>query len=119
MASGRKNKKKKGESEKNKILVYFGFLVIFFLIMSGISYTLFNKSAKDGPEYIEERLVEFYEDSCQLNPKVGFKTINGLRGAYAKGSFKQNEQVLFGGQGLFLFAVIALLRHRSDLYCHN
>ena len=117
MGSGSKNKKKSGkkESEKNKILVYFGFLAIFFLVVSAISYIFSKKSAKDGPEYIEERLVEFYEDSCQLNPKVGFKTINGLRGAYAKGNFKQNEQVLFGGQGLFLFAVVALLRHQSAL----
>ena len=104
MGSRGKNKKHSVEKYdgKHKILFYSSFLVIFLLFISGISYRAY-KLTKDGPEYIEQRLIEFYEDSCQLNPKVGFKTINGLRGAYAKGNFKKNEQVLFGGEGLFLF----------------
>ena len=102
MGSRGKNKKHSVEKYdgKHKILLYSGFLVIFLSGISGISYRAY-KSTKAGPEYIEQRLIEFYKDSCQLNPKVGFKTENGLRGAYAKGNFKKNEQVLFGGQGLF------------------
>ena len=102
MGSRGRNKKHSVEKYdgKNKILFYSGLSVIFLLAISGISYRA-NKLTKDDPEYIEQRLIEFYEDSCQLNPKVGFKTVNGLRGAYAKGNFKKNEQVLFGGQGLF------------------
>ena len=109
MGSRGKNKKQSVEKydSKYKILFYSSFSVICLLAISGISYRAY-KSTKAGPEYIEQRLIEFYKDSCQLNPKVGFKTVNGLRGAYAKGNFKKNEQVLFGGQGLFLFTGFVL-----------
>ena len=110
MGSRGKATRKSGitHDRKHKIHIYFGLFVIFLLTISVISYRSYNKSAKDGPEYIEQRLIEFYQDSCQLNPKVGFKTENGLRGAYAKGNFKKNEQVLFGGQGEFVFTMVFL-----------
>ena len=79
----RLNKKQNTEryDEIRKLYGYFGLFAIVILMMSSISY----ESAKNGPEYIEQKLIEFYKDSCQLSPKVGFKTVNGLRGAYAKG----------------------------------
>ena len=109
MGSRGKTTRKSGitHDQKHKIHVYFGFFLIFSLTLTVILYKSYNKSVKDGPEYIGQWLIEFYQDSCQLNPKVGFKTENGLRGAYAKGNFKKNEQVLFGGQG-FLFTMVFL-----------
>ena len=82
----RLNKKQTFERyhEIRNLYGYFGLFAIAILMMSGISYKSYE-SAKNGPEYIEQKLIEFYKDSCQLSSKVGFKTVNGLRGAYAKG----------------------------------
>ena len=65
MGSRGKAIRKRGitHDQKHKIHVYFGFFVIFLLTLSVISYTSYDKSAKDGPEYIEQRLIEFYQDS--------------------------------------------------------
>lgn len=60
-------------------------LVVTTVFMSVILYNSWNESSKNEPEYVEHKLIEFYQDSCHLNPKIGFKTVNGLRGAYTKG----------------------------------
>ena len=60
-------------------------LVVTTVFMSVILYNSWNKSSKNESEYVEHQLIEFYQDSCHLNPKIGFKTVNGLRGAYTKG----------------------------------
>ena len=65
MGSRGKATRKSGitHDRKHKIHIYFGLFVIFLLTISVISYTPYNKSANDGPEYIEQRLIEFYQDS--------------------------------------------------------
>jgi len=73
-------------------------LVVTTVFMSVILYNSWNKSSKNEPEYVEHKLIEFYQDSCHLNPKIGFKTVNGLRGAYTKENLKENEKILFGDQ---------------------
>ena len=109
MGARRKNIRKNDQNDRHR--TYFALLVIVILVMSSISYIFSKTVQQNSPEYIEQKLVEFYHDSCQLNPKVGFKTINGLRGAYAKGNAFTDTR--YSDIAYSLFRVYGILVHSA------